>query len=302
LVYRENAIFSYYFLYLFAIKRLNSKIMIVNRPVVLSIAGFDPSSGAGITADIKTIAAHECYGVTCVTALTVQSTQGVKRVDPVSGELVHQTLDYLAQDFEFAAVKIGMLGSAEVVAAVAEFLRRQRPPNVVVDPVLRSSSGASLLDGAGSRLLAQEILPLATVTTPNLDEARVLARLLGESDRQASDTMENGDWVIAERICQSGVRNVVITGGHQSPPTDLLVSSAGRMEFLGDWINSQSTHGTGCAFSSSVACNLAVGLPIEESVRRAKHYVAQALLNAYPAGKGVGSLNHFPAGWSKRKP
>src|ERR1700731_573946 len=99
--------------------------MAVSAPVVLSIAGFDPSSGAGITADIKAIAAHECYGVTCVTALTVQSTQGVKRVVPVSGELVSQTLDCLAQDFEFAAVKIGMLGSAEVVAAVAEFLRQQ---------------------------------------------------------------------------------------------------------------------------------------------------------------------------------
>src|SRR5579872_981998 len=117
---------------------------------------------------------HGCYGVTCVTALTVQSTQGVQRVEPVSAEVVRQTLHCLAEDFDFAAVKLGMLGSGEVANEVAGFLRERRPPNVVVDPVLISSSGASLLDEPGRRILAKEILPLATVVTPNLMEAKEL--------------------------------------------------------------------------------------------------------------------------------
>ena len=124
-------------------------------PVVLSIAGFDPSSGAGVTADIKTIAAHGCYGVACVSALTVQSTAGVRRVDPVAADLLSETLEELASDLEISAVRIGMLGSAKVVWAVAEFLAKHRLRNVVLDPILRSSSGATLLAPAGASLLAE---------------------------------------------------------------------------------------------------------------------------------------------------
>src|ERR1700722_2291878 len=132
-------------------------------PIVLTIAGFDPSSGAGITADIKTIAAHGCYGVSCITALTVQSTQGVRRVEAVDPTLITETLEALVADLEIGAVHVGMLGSAEVVQAVADFLSGQRLPNLVLDPILHSSSGADLLDAPGTRLLLDRLIPLADV-------------------------------------------------------------------------------------------------------------------------------------------
>ena len=160
-------------------------------PVVLTIAGFDPSSGAGVTADIKTIAAHACYGVACITALTVQSTAGVKRVEMVDSALITDTLEELAADLDIAAVHIGMLGSGKVVKAVADFLSgapakgssnragKARLPNIVLDPILKSSSGADLLDAAGTRLLIERLIPLADVVTPNVDEAAVLTGMQG---------------------------------------------------------------------------------------------------------------------------
>ena len=158
-----------------------ARAQLVNRkdhgpaPVVLSIAGYDPSSGAGITADIKTIAAHGCYGATCATALTVQTTQGVRAVEAVRPEIIRATLRELAADLSFSAVRIGMLGSAAVVEAVSDFLESTRPPNVVLDPVVRSSSGAELLEPAGVALLKRRLLPLVSVVTPNIDEVAVLS-------------------------------------------------------------------------------------------------------------------------------
>src|SRR5215472_248843 len=144
------------------------------RPIVLSIAGYDPSSGAGITADVKTIAAHGCYGVTCITALTVQSTRGVKRVDAIEGRVITETLEELINDLDIAAVKIGMLGSAEAARAVAAFLKRHRLRHVVLDPVIRSSSGAELISKEALLVLRDRLLGLASVITPNIDEAAVL--------------------------------------------------------------------------------------------------------------------------------
>src|SRR5438270_5114684 len=145
-----------------------------NPPVVLTIAGFDPSSGAGATADIKTIAAHGCYGVAALTALTVQSTSGVKRSQAIDSKLLRETLDELKDDSKIAAVHIGMLGTAAVASAVAEFLETAQLPCIVLDPIIRSSSGATLLDGAGVTILADRLLPLASVVTPNAQEAGVL--------------------------------------------------------------------------------------------------------------------------------
>src|SRR5207248_363182 len=157
--------------------RVHCERMPQTPPVVLTIAGFDPSSGAGITADIKTIAAHGCYGVACITAMTVQSTQGVSRVEALPARLISDTLKELSQDVEIAAVKIGMLGSAEVAAAVGDFLNSAKLPNVVLDPILRSTSGARLLEPKGEKLMLERLLPLATVITPNLDEAAALSGL-----------------------------------------------------------------------------------------------------------------------------
>src|SRR5579872_668886 len=153
-------------------------------PVVLTIAGFDPSSGAGVTADIKTIAAHACYGVACITALTVQSTAGVQKVETVAPSLVAETLAELASDLEIASVHIGMLGSEKVVEAVADFLVSHKMLSVVLDPILRSSSGAALLDPAGTQLLIERLLPLATVVTPNIDEASALTGMPVTSPEQ----------------------------------------------------------------------------------------------------------------------
>src|SRR5262249_41006941 len=182
--------------------------------VVLTIAGFDPSSGAGITADIKTIAAHGCYGVACITALTVQSTAGVRRVDSCPAELVVQTLAELAADLEIAAVHIGMLGSCKVARAIADFLAERRPPNVVLDPILRSTSGTELLDAAGSRVLAERLLPLATVVTPNVEEASALTGLaVTDLERMRA---------AAARFHEMGSEAVVVTGGHLDKAIDLL--------------------------------------------------------------------------------
>ncbi|MGH6628455.1 MAG: bifunctional hydroxymethylpyrimidine kinase/phosphomethylpyrimidine kinase, partial [Burkholderiales bacterium] len=259
------------------------------RPVVLTIAGFDPSSGAGATADLKTIAAHGCYGVSCLTALTVQSTAGVSRVEPISAEVVSETLWELAYDFNFEAAKIGMLATRPVVDAVARFLGRVKPPWVVLDPVLESSSGAALLDAEGRVRLSKRLLRMATVITPNLAEAAALTGLRVESVAEMKSA--------ASRLHRMGARNVVITGGHGKRPVDVLsmvrTSGIEQVEFAGDRVLSTSTHGTGCAFSSAVACNLALGRSLREAVGLAKEYVTEAIRNAYPVGQGVGPVNHF---------
>lgn len=259
-------------------------------PVVLTIAGFDPSSGAGATADLKTIAAHGCYGVACLTALTVQTTQGVRSVEPVPARLAAATLRELANHFKLDAVKIGMLATAPLVDAVVRFLQRVRPPNVVLDPVLKSSSGAELLSYEGRLRLSKRLLRLATVITPNLAEAATLSGLQVESLPEMKSA--------AERLHRLGARNVVITGGHLNRPVDLLSTAAAKgreqVEFAGERVPSTATHGTGCAFSSALACNLALGESLRDAVRLAKEYVTQAIRNASPLG-GAGALSHFYA-------
>jgi hydroxymethylpyrimidine/phosphomethylpyrimidine kinase len=258
-------------------------------PVVLTIAGFDPSSGAGVSADVKTIAAHGCYGVACITALTVQSTVGVRRVKAVDAGLVAETLTELASDVEIAAVHIGMLGSVEVVRAVADFLASQKMQNVVLDPILKSSSGADLVDSAGARLLIEKLLPLATIMTPNIDEASALTGLA------VTDTQQMR--AAARKLHEMGASAVVVTGGHLEKAIDLLSFTGSRgIEqelFKSARLKSSSTHGTGCAFATSVACHLAMGRGLPEAVLLAKAYVAAAIGNAHPLGHGTGPVHHL---------
>jgi len=258
-------------------------------PVVLTIAGFDPSSGAGVTADVKTMAAHGCYGVACITALTVQSTAGVRRVEAVRAELVTETLNELASDVEIASVHVGMLGSGKVVRAVAEFFEQRKPPNIVLDPILRSSSGADLIDPAGTRLLAEKLIPLATVVTPNVDEAALLAGIpVGNPEQMRA---------AARKLHELGAGAVVVTGGHLDKAIDLLSFTTARgVEqelFKSARLRSNSTHGTGCAFATSVACHLALGRGLPEAVLLAKAYVAAAISNAHPLGHGTGPVHHL---------
>lgn len=273
--------------------------MLQSPPVVLTIAGFDPSSGAGVTADIKTIAAHGCYGIAAITALTVQSTAGVKRVQPADPKLFADTLDELISDIKISAVHIGMLGSEAVAEKVAEFLTRTAIANVVLDPILKSSSGAGLVDDKGQMVLAQKLLRLAAVVTPNAEEASALTGLEVVTLEQMREA--------ARKLHEMGAANVVITGGHLEKTTDVLSPSNGDVQtFKSDRLESSCTHGTGCAFSTAIACYLAQGRPLAEAVLLSKAYITAAIANAYPIGKGNGPVNHMyrmknhPGGFVKK--
>lgn len=283
--------------------------------MILTIAGFDPSSGAGITADLKTIAAHECYGVACISALTVQSTQGVRQVKAIAPDLIAATLDELAADFEIQAVHIGMLATGTVVRAVAEFLEKACLPHVVLDPILRSTSGAELLDAAGSRMLIEHLIPLAEVVTPNLEEAAAISGLPMAAGAAASSTGSTTvplsvalDWMreAARQIHALGISNVVVTGGHLDKAVDLLSFTTARgieqEVFKADRQRSTSTHGTGCAFASAIACHLAHGRGLPEAVLLSKAYVSAAIANSQPLGRGRGPLHHLYRLTQQRRP
>ena len=264
----------------------------------MTIAGFDPSSGAGITADVKTIAAHECYGICCITALTVQSTAGVRRVQPVDPLIITETLEELVADLAVAAVHIGMLGNGEVVRAVAGFLGQVRLPNIVLDPILKSSSGSDLLDAEGRRQLIETLLPLSYVVTPNLDEAGALTGLTVTNMEQMREA--------AARLHALGAANVVVTGGSLEKATDLLSFTTSRgveqEVFKADRQKSNSTHGTGCAFATALACHLAHGRGLPEAVLLSKAYVGAAIANAHPLGHGLGPLHHLYRMYEQRRP
>lgn len=257
--------------------------------IVLTIAGFDPSSGAGVTADIKTIAAHGCYGVACITAMTVQSTAGVRRVDPCDPALVTDTLEELASDIKIDAVHIGMLGSGKVAKSVAGFLGRKKLSNVVLDPILKASSGADLLDREGTRVLSCELLPLAAVVTPNVDEAAVLTGLPVTNPDQMRSA--------AAKLHEMGAESVVITGGDLDKAIDLLSFQTKRgvqqEVFKSERQRSNSTHGTGCAFATAMACHLGLDRGLPEAVLLAKAYVSAAIAKGQPLGKGIGPVHHL---------
>jgi len=252
--------------------------------VVLTIAGFDPSNGAGITADLQVFAAHGLFGTACITALTVQSTQGVAAVEPVS-HLIGSTLEHLNADLPAAGIKIGMLGSVEAVRAVAGFLREFRKAGVpvVLDPVMRSSSGARLLSEEGVAALRAELLPLVDWITPNLDELGDLAELPGESAEEA----------LAELRGRFPRLHIIATGGDSDgEAVDKLLTSEGALHhFGGARIETTSTHGTGCAFSSALLSRLVLGDEPVAAVAAAKMFVRESLYLAPGLGKGRGPLN-----------
>lgn len=261
---------------------------------VMTVAGFDPSSGAGMTADLKIFAAHGLYGMAAVTALTVQSTQGVRRVEPVDAGLLRETLACLAEDVSVAGVKIGMLATRANVAAVAEFLRVARVPRgrVVLDPVLRSSSGKVLLEADGVEALCDELLPQVGWVTPNLAELAVLAGV----EIDGREAVQAGARRLAEMVEQRGNAelNVVVTGGHAARPDDfLLTAEGGEHWFAGERMETRATHGTGCSFSSALLCRVVMGDGPVAAVGAAKQYVREAMEAAYPVGKGNGPLHHL---------
>ena len=255
-------------------------------PILLTIAGFDPSCGAGVAADLKTFAAHNCYGVAAVTALTVQSTQGVRAVHATPAAALRGQLEALAEDSALAAVKIGMLANRANASAVAEFLDKHSFPHVVLDPVSRPTEGdVELLDAPGLKFLRDELLKRATVITPNMLEAELLTGM------EVKDL--NAMKAAAQKLMEMGARAVIVTGGHLEKPTDVLCDAAGLETFGGDHVKSLNTHGSGCTFSSAIAAQLACGQHLRDAAILAKAYVMKAIEKSYSTGKGAGPLNQL---------
>lgn len=255
----------------------------------LTIAGFDPSSGAGVTADLKVFAAHGIYGLAAITALTVQSTQGVRRVEPISPEVLRQTLDCLAEDVEISGLKVGMLANEGAVDAVCGFLGKSNIPEdkIVLDPVIRSSSGRKLLSNEGLNRLKFALMPLVGWITPNLDELAILTET-PVPDREAVPE------AAARLAAKYPALNIVVTGGHLDAPDDFLRTADGITRwFPGQRIQTTATHGTGCAFSSALLARLLAGDPPSAAVAAAKAYVTEAMKAAKPIGKGRGPLHHL---------
>jgi hydroxymethylpyrimidine/phosphomethylpyrimidine kinase len=266
---------------------------------VLTIAGFDPSSGAGVTADLMVFAAHGLFGTSAISALTVQSTQGVRSTHSVSADILRKTLDCLDLDLPPAGIKIGMLGAAANVAAVCDYLEalrgRAAQPRIpiVLDPVIRSSSGRELLDPEGLILLRERLLPLVDWVTPNLAELAALTGL----PVATRDDLPPASLALQRRTSdnrQGFALGVFATGGHLDPPDDLLLTPAGEQVWLsGIRIETRATHGTGCALSSAFLSRLVLGDPSPEAARAAKQYVAKAIRLAILRGSGNCSINHL---------
>ena len=255
-------------------------------PIVLTIAGFDPSAGAGVAADLKTFSVHNCYGVAAITALTVQSTQGVKSVHDTPASELRAQLDTLLEDVKIAAIKIGMLGHRGNAVVVGEFLDRAGVANVVLDPVMKSTSGnVDLVDAGGINYLAEELLKRATVVTPNIAEAEILSGI-PIKDHAAMEAA-------ARKIVERGARAVVVKGGHMEKAIDVLFDGNEVLTLGGDHIKSENTHGSGCTFASAIAAQLACGRPLREAVLLAKAYVTKAIEKGFSIGKGPGPLDHF---------
>ncbi|MGM9640825.1 MAG: bifunctional hydroxymethylpyrimidine kinase/phosphomethylpyrimidine kinase [Faecousia sp.] len=251
----------------------------------LSIAGSDSCGGAGMQADLKTMTLNGVYAMSALTALTAQNTTGVSAIMEVTPEFLRQQIDAVFQDIRPDSVKIGMVASAGLVEAIGERLRFYGAENIVVDPVMVATSGASLMETSAIAALKRELLPLATLVTPNIPEAEVLSGIPigGEAD------MVKAARVIGDRYGCA----VLCKGGHSvNDANDLLYAKGQARWFLGKRIQTSNTHGTGCTLSSAIAANLAKGYDLATSVQRAKEYISGALTAMLDLGKGSGPMNH----------
>jgi hydroxymethylpyrimidine/phosphomethylpyrimidine kinase len=260
-------------------------------PKALTIAGSDSGGGAGIQADLKTFSAFRVFGMSVITAVTAQNSVGVQGVENLPPAFVAQQLRSVLEDFGADAAKCGMLSTAPIVDAVAATLAELRVEKLVVDPVMVTKSGDTLLQPDARKALADRILPLALVVTPNLPEAEALA---GIPVTEPSDMEE-----AARRIHALGPRYVLVKGGHLKgdDAVDLLWNGRDFTRFSTARIDSANTHGTGCTFSAAIAAGLARGQAMGDSIRSAKAYVTRAIREGFKAGHGVGQLRHFLPEW-----
>lgn len=264
---------------------------------VLSIAGSDPSGGAGIQADLKTFSALGCYGMAAMTALTAQNTRGVSSVYMVPDDFLFNQINDIFVDVRVDAVKIGMAGSVRSIGVIAESIQRHKPGYVVLDPVMVATSGDRLLGEDEIKTLRRDLLPLSSIITPNIPEAEIL---LGKSLEHHFEYRLK-DMALA--LLALGVPAVLLKGGHMTGPMskDVYADKKGVLEVLeAPRVKTLNTHGTGCTLSSALACYLAKGLPGLEAAHAAKKYVTLALRNAdkLTVGRGAGPVHHFHALWS----
>jgi hydroxymethylpyrimidine/phosphomethylpyrimidine kinase len=259
-------------------------------PKALTIAGSDSGGGAGIQADLKTFSAFRVFGMSVITAVTAQNSLGVQGVENLPPAFVARQLRSVLEDFGADAAKCGMLSTAPIIDAVAAELTGHRIEKLVVDPVMVAKSGDQLLQPEARAALADRILPLALLVTPNLPEAEVLA---GMRVAEPEDMEE-----AARRIHLMGPRYVLVKGGHlKGDATDLLWNGREFTRFSTPRIDSQNTHGTGCTFSAAIAAGLARGQALGDAIRSAKAYVTRAIREGFQAGRGVGQLRHFIPDW-----
>ena len=252
---------------------------------VLSIAGSDPSGGAGIQADIKTMTLNGVSAMSAVTALTAQNTIGVRAIEEVSADLLKEQIDCVFEDIYPDAVKIGMVSSKELIETIAERLDFFKAENIVVDPVMAATSGSLLLKTDAVDALIKYLFPISTIVTPNIPEAEVLSgmEILNEKDMKKA----------AEKIGRECSCAVLIKGGHSiNDADDILFSDDEITVFKGRRIGNPNTHGTGCTLSSAIACNLAKGTDIPQAVKRAKEYITGAIGSGLDLGHGRGPLDH----------
>ncbi len=263
-----------------------------NVPSAMTIAGSDSGAGAGIQADLKTFAALGVYGTSVITAVTAQNTYSVTDIHELPVETVVAQIDAVMEDIGADAVKTGMLSSPEIIGAVAERVKALSMPNLVVDPVMVAKSGDRLLRKEAARSLIEELLPLATVVTPNIPETEALVGYAVESDADVQKA--------ARDIARMGAASVVIKGGHrEGPVVDTLYSDGVFREFSAPRIETKNTHGTGCTFASAVAAYLARGRSVEQAVYHAKEYVTESIRSAYSIGSGHGPVHHFHKFWKE---
>ncbi|MCH4564650.1 bifunctional hydroxymethylpyrimidine kinase/phosphomethylpyrimidine kinase [Halomonas sp. EGI 63088] len=270
--------------------------MTLPRPIpnVLTIAGSDPSGGAGIQADLKTFSALGAYGTSVITALTAQNTRGVTGVHPVPADFIAAQLETLLADIDIAAVKIGMVASREVAETLRTLLERRRPRWIVLDPVMVAKSGDTLVDDAGIRAVREVLVPLADLITPNLPEAAVLLGCAEPRDREAMAALTPG-------LRALGAGAVLLKGGHLAGDAcpDLLITPESRHWLEGARIATDNLHGTGCTLSSAITARLAQGDDLAGAVTTAKAWLATALAESrrLAVGRGHGPVHHFHAWW-----
>ncbi len=251
----------------------------------MTVAGSDCSGGAGIQADLKTMTMNGVYAMSAITALTAQNTTGVRSISEVTPNFLSDQLDMIFEDIVPDAVKIGMVASGALISVIAEKLIKYGAKNIVVDPVMVSTSGSALIKTEATAILAEKLLPISSLATPNIPEAEILS---GMSISNEND-MENA----AKKIGETYGCSVLVKGGHNiNDANDLLWANGKFTWFEGKRIDNPNTHGTGCTLSSAIAANLAKGFPMEESVRRAKEYISAALSAMLNLGSGSGPMNH----------